>query len=44
MRKQGDLARARHHFYKALQINPANKSALHHLEEIERMMPKAVGD
>jgi hypothetical protein len=44
MRKQGDLVEARHHFYRALQINPANKSAPHHLEEIERLMQKAVGD
>jgi hypothetical protein len=44
MKKQGDLDEARHHFYRALQINPANKSAPHHLEELERLMPKAVGD
>ena len=43
-RKQGDLDRARHHFYRALQINPTNKSALHHLEELEKMMPNAFGD
>jgi Tfp pilus assembly protein PilF len=44
MRKQGDLDKARHHFYRALQINPANKSAARHLAELERLMPKAVGD
>ncbi len=44
MKKQGDLDEARHHFYRALQINPANKTAPHHLEEIERLMQKAVGD
>ena len=44
MKKQGDLDEARHHFYRALQINPANKSAPHHLEEIERLKQNAVGD
>jgi Tfp pilus assembly protein PilF len=44
MKKQGDLDEARHHFYRALQINPANQTAPHHLEEIEKLMQKAVGD
>jgi Tfp pilus assembly protein PilF len=44
MRKQGDLDSAWHHFDKALQINPSNKSAFHHLAELEKLMPKAVDD
>ncbi|MGD9066070.1 MAG: tetratricopeptide repeat protein, partial [Desulfobacterales bacterium] len=44
MKKQGNLDGARHHFNRALQINPGNRSAFHHLEELEKRMPKAVGD
>ena len=44
MKRQGDLDQARHHFNRALQLNPENKTAQRHLEEIEKLMRKAVGN